>query len=187
MTLTVDDLREHLIDCPLGDDALGRVLDAAYAWIDTQIGPAGSRTELAFGGYGTIALSRPAASIGSVSELVGTTTTNLDASDYRLRPDGYILERLSTGTNPRWQWWGQVTVTYTPTDDDEIRDSVAIDLCKLAINTNPGVQMEQIGAWMQQLAANSAWNTTEEWATILSRLDPTPGMIVVGESRWSAW
>jgi hypothetical protein len=188
MTLTAAQIRPFLAESALTDAELQRLVDAAYATITGRIGAAGSRTELLYGGFRTIALGRRATSITSVSEEIGTTSTILAADDYRLRPDGYTLERISTGTNPRWRWWGLVTVVSTPTDDAAIRDEVAIDLCRLAINYNPGLTSETIGTWTEQYASNSVWNNAEERDAILSRLNPSPGMIVVGSARWgSTW
>lgn len=181
MALTVDQLREH-VTSGLGDDALQRLLDAAYVAIAARIGASGTRTELAFGGFRTIALGRPASSVTGVTETVGTTTTTLNANDYRLRPDTYTVERLSTGTNSRWAWAGAVEVTYTAVDDDALRDSVAIDLVRLALTSNPGLTSETIGAWTEQYASNAQWNSTEEYQSILSRLESAPSLVVVGET-----
>lgn len=185
MILTVDELREH-VETSLGDDAMQRLADAAEAAIVSRIGATGERTELLHGGYRTISLGRPVASIDGVTETVNTTTTTLDPSDYRLRPDGYTLERLSTGVNRRWQWWGLVEVTYTPTDDAALRAEVQIDLVKLALTYNPGLTSETIGTWTEQYASNSVWNNSQEREAILARLDPSPGLVIVGQSAWSA-
>lgn len=186
MTLTVTQLREH-VTTGLVDDALQRLLDAAYATITSRIGPTGARTELHNGGYRTVALGRPAASVSGVTETIGTTTTTLNADDYRLRPDGYTVERLATGHNPRWIWAGWVEVTFLPVDDADIRDEVAIDLCKLAVAYNPGLTSETIGTWTEQYASNSLWNNALERDAILARLNPSPGLIVVGGQAWGAW
>lgn len=186
MTLTVDQLREH-VTSELSDEALQRLLDAAYGAIATRIGPAGDRVEQFYGGFRTIGLGRPTDSVSSVSETIGTTTTTLNANDYRLRPDGYTLERLATGTNPRWYWFGTIMVTSTPVGDDATRDEVAIDLCRLALNYNPGLTMEQVGSWTTQFVSSSIWNNAEEREAILGRLAPSLGVVVVGGSPWSAW
>lgn len=186
MTLTAAQIRPY-ITTGLTDPELQVIVNAAYAEIVRSIGPVGARVDLLNGGYHTIALGRPTASIGGVTETIGSTTTTLVADDYRLHPDGYTLERLSTGTHPRWQWWGVVEVTSTPTDDAAIRDDVAIELCKLALSYNPGLTSQTIGTWTEQYADNSVWNSIEERDAILSRLNPAPGLVVVGSSRWSAW
>ncbi len=185
MTLSVGELREH-VQTDLGDEALQRLLDAAYAAIESRIGAAGSRVELVNGGYRTIALGRQTDSVSAVTETIGTTTTTLSTDDYRLRPDGYTLERLSTGTNPRWRWLGLVEVMSVSSNDDALRDSVAIDLCRLALTYNPGLTSQTIGTWTEQYGSNSVWNNAEERDSILARLNPSPGMVVVGPS-WVTW
>lgn len=183
MILTVDELR-GFISSELEDDALQLLLDAAEEAIVRRAGAAGTRVELVGGGNRLIFLARPVSAITSITELVGTTTTTFDATDYYVHPDGYIIERLSTGTNGGWRWRGRVVVTYIPVDDTAQRQSVQIDLLRSGINYNPGVTSEQIGAWMQQYQyANAAWNHNLEWDAILSRLDHGSGMLVVG-SYW---
>lgn len=187
MLLDVGQFREH-VTTSLGDDAVQRLLDAAEAAIVSRIGAAGARTERANGGYRTIAVGHRVDSISAVTETIGTTTTTLNANDYRLRPDSYTLERLATGANPRWYWFGAVEVTYSPIDDEPLRIDVQIDLCRLALNYTPGETMEQIGSWTVQRVASAVWNNETERDAILARLDPSPGAIVVGASDWvSAW
>ncbi len=177
--LSVAEFREH-VTTPLVDDALQRLLDASEAEIDQEAGALGSTTELAFGSGRYIFLARPASAFASVTETWGSTATVLAADDYLVHPGGLLLERLSTGTNSRSRWWGQVAVIYTPADDTDIRIGVQLDLMQLMLNFIPGVSMEQVGAWTRQLAANSAWNNSEERGSILSRLAPEPQMVVVG-------
>lgn len=177
--LSVADLREH-VNSDLGDDALERLLADAEAAIVARAGAAGDRTQIAGGGYRFIALHRPAATITSIVETVGNVDTTLAADDYRLRPGGYLIERLLYGTNPRSTWDRRVTVLYSPVDDDAIRIVVQIDLIKLALTYAPGLSSERIGDWEEVFANSSAWNNDEEREAILCRLDPEPGMVVVG-------
>lgn len=179
MTLTTDEVRQH-IDTPLDDEALQLLIDGLAAEIVRFAGALGAVTDLAGGGGRFITLARPAASITSITETVHTTVTTLSADDYLIHPGGYVIERLNTGTNPRWRWWGRVTVASTSVDDEAIRDIVLLDLLRLALNFNPGVSMEQIGQWMEQKSANSVWNQSTERLSILSRLSPEPSLIVVG-------
>jgi hypothetical protein len=183
--LAPDDLREH-VTTDLGDDALQRLLDYAEALINRRIGPPGDRTEIIRGGGLYISTSRPIDTVTSVTETTWGDTLSLDPLDYRLRSGGYLLERLQTGPNSRFHWWGDVTVIYAPVDDDAIRTGVQLALCDLALNAHPGLTAETIGAWSQQFAANSVWNGTAEEESILSRLDPEVGMLIVGDPRWAA-
>jgi hypothetical protein len=64
----------------------------------------------------------------------GETDITLAADDYRVWFAGRQLERLHTGTNPRWHWGERVEVTYVPVDDTLQRDEVAVKLVILALN-----------------------------------------------------
>lgn len=176
--LTVDELRDH-VTTDLIDSAVQRLLDATEEVIVARAGAPGSRSEIVDGGGRFITLARPASAVASVTETRWFTTTTLVADDYSLRPGGYVLERLRTGTNPRWHWHGDVSVTYTPIADTSTREWVQIELIKLALTENPGLNAETIGAWSQQYVNNSAWNPTLEQESILSRLDVSLGMVVV--------
>ncbi len=178
MILTVDELREH-VNTDLADTALQRLLDAAEWAIVNRAGAPGARTELAAGGYRFIALSRPAASIGSIVETVGSTDLTLATDDYLIGLGEMLVERLSTGTNARSVWNDRVTVVYTPVDDDPVRKEVQIALCKLAINHQPGLAEEIIGEWTERFTNNSAWSNQAERDSILERLSIGGRMVVV--------
>lgn len=178
--LTTDELREH-IETALGDDALQRLLDAAEELIVARAGTTGQRVEIVGGGDRFLALSKRVDTVASITELVGTTTYTLAADDWLQRDGDMLLERLQYGTNPSSYWRGQVTVTYTPVSDDATRKKVQIDLCQLAITYQPGISEEDIGEWRQVFTtSNSAWNVTEEREAILSQLDVSLGMVVIG-------
>lgn len=179
MILTVEEL-EAFVTTALEEDSLQLLLDAAEADIVRITGAAGATTELFVGGGRLIALGYPADSITSITEETWTTTRNLDPTDYRLLPGGYLIERLVTGPNGRCCWW-RGTVVYERSDDDALRRGVQLDLIKLMLSYNPGVTQETVGAWTRQFASNSVWNNDEERTAILSRLYPEPGMIVVGQ------
>lgn len=150
MTLTVTDLRGHLSSA-LEDTALQLKLDAAYETIDDHLGIDDGAydpviADLITPGYGDlIRLSRRALSISSVVE--GTTT--LDPDDYELRPSGYVLRRLATGTHPASCWRARVDVRYPTVLDGAERDRIAIALVQLDLNYQPGIKAETIGSWQQ--------------------------------------
>ncbi len=175
--LSVAELREH-ISSSLGDEALQRLLDAAYASIDAFLGTEGSATELLAGDHRYVILGRPAESITSVVEGFGATSpTTIATDDYLLHPGGYILERIVGGTTSRSRWRGRVQVTYRPRDDEAIRDVVAIDLINLDLNTKVGVTMEQVGAWMRQFGNNKTYDQLRD--EVLARLASDPSLVVV--------
>lgn len=180
MTLLTTDEFRAFVATGLDDPSLQLLLDAAEAEIDAAAGPVGSTLELVCGGYTRIVLARPASAIGGITETRSNTVTTLAADDYLLYPGGYVIERLTGGTNSSWHWRGRVAVTYTPLDDADIRKGVQLDLVRLAITFQPGVTMETIGAWTQQMASNSTWNNSEERASILGRLTPEPMLAIVG-------
>lgn len=179
MILTVDELREH-VTSDLAASALQRLLDAAEYLIVKRVGDAGSRTEIVGGGARFLTVTRPIAAITTVTETLLNDSRVLAAGDYRTRYGGYLIERLITGPNGRFRWWGDVTVVYTPVDDSALRASVQIDLCKLALDHHPGLTAETIGTYSAQFGANSVWNNALERDSILSVLDPEIGMVVVG-------
>jgi hypothetical protein len=181
VTLTLTEFREH-VDTELEDDPLQRLIDAAYETLDDYLGIEGTgydgnvNSELITpsGRGDLLRLSRRALAITSITE----GTTELDPDDYELRPSGYTLVRLSTGTNPSSRWRSRVDVAYTTVVDGAERDRVAIALVKLDINAEPGATAETIGAWSEQRGANSAWNIEQERAAILASYG-SPGMYMV--------
>lgn len=135
--LTTAQVREH-VETDLGDDALGRVVDAADAEIIRRLGALASATAVLPGGGRFLLLPRKASAIGSVTEryaAVGTAPANyaLVASDYNLYSDGLRLERLVNGANPSSAWNGAVTVVFTPADTEAERIMLLINLVKLEV------------------------------------------------------
>ena len=174
--LTVTELREH-VTSSLSDDELQRLLDAAYESIDAYVGVEGSITELVTG-QRYVVLARPADTITSVVEDYGASSpTTLAADDYIVHPGGYILERITGGTNSRSGWYRRVFVTYVPTDTQAIRDVVAIGLIDLDISVSPGMTMEQVGAWTRQFGQTKTYEELRQ--EVLARLDAGPSMVVV--------
>lgn len=166
--LSPDDVREHA-PTTLSDTALQRLLDDADAQIVAFAGPLGSVTEIVRGGGSSLVLARRIGSVTSITETRGVTTLVLAADDWR-QWSGYVIARLTTGTNPRHCWAPEVAVVYTPVDDTATRKIVELELVKLEIANNPGLTAQTIGSWSEQYAANSAWNPEEARASILARL-----------------
>lgn len=138
--LTVAQVKEH-IETDLPASALQRLIDDAYAEIEKRFGaeavaPATTVSDSIVGAGRKLFLARPVSSITSVAVTVGTTTTVLAASDYRLRLGGRVLDRLTT------DWTGLVEVVFVPRD--ATRDRVAVDLVKLAVQYE-GVSSEKVG------------------------------------------
>lgn len=182
MLLTSAELRKHLPDFPTGadnDDVLDRLLAAAEAAIVEVAGIVGAVTEFSGGGGYNLVLSRPAASFTSVTEDFDGTPLVVATDDYRLSPSGYILSRLWTGTNPRYTWYGNVRVIYTPVSDTALREVVQLQLVQQFLNYNPGLTSEQVGDWSQTFADNSVMNWAIERDTILSTLRPAGRMSVI--------
>lgn len=176
--LSVEEFRTFA-ETALEDDPLQVFLDAAEAEIVRSAGPGGQTTELFGGGLRIISLSRPADSIDSITETIYTTVDTLAADDYLLYPGGYLIERLQTGTNGRWRWWGRVAVTYTPADEEALRKAIQVDLVKLALSYSPGLTSTTIGSWTEQYQ-QAIGAHADERDSILARLAPHPMMVVVG-------
>lgn len=174
MTLTVDQFREH-VTSSLGDEAIQRLLDAAYESIILAAGPYasdGTITEiLTPRGIGPLLmLSRQAESVSEVIEGTGASATTLAADDYELSQSGNILRRLSDGTNAALYWRYRTFVTYLPQSDLAIRDVAQLELVKLEIAFNPTLVTQTIGSWSESYQQGRSY--PEQRADILASLNP---------------
>ena len=170
MILTPDQFREHVVTA-LEDDALKRLLDAAEASIIEVAGPPGAEiVELVEGGYGRLALSRPAVEIVAVREGYGTTWTDRTiVDDYTFVPTSILRRTLGY----RWQPW--VEVTYVPANDAALRMQAQIKLVELELNSPAGINQNSAGGFSEQYA-----NYEDERQEILRSLSHTPSMVVLG-------
>jgi hypothetical protein len=159
--LTVEELREHVAS-GLPDDALERLLDAAEAAINAEIGPAGQRVEHVDGGGTVLILRHPAASVALVRE----NGRDVDADDYHI--EGYLIRR------DRGRWGSRVAVTYTPADDDATRKAVQIALVQLDLNYEPGMEQQTAGNWNEMFVGDYE----AERRKVLARLAPSTGLVV---------
>ncbi len=171
--LTVGQLREHL-ETDLSDEALQRILDAEEAEIVARYGAHSSASEMLPGGGEWLVLERTPASITSVTEIVGDTTTTLATDDYRVWPRGQ-LERLATGTNGASYWGDVVTVVYVPEDANARRSGVLIKLATLGVRFT-GVKQESVGAGDH---SETALDFTLERERLLRSLAPKGALWVV--------
>lgn len=177
MTLTVTDLRLH-IDSTLGDAALQLRLDAAYEAISQRVQPSGTVAESFTVTGDTILLSRVATGVVSIVEWWNPWySVPLANSDWELRPSGQTLRRLTTGTNPWPRWRGRVDVVYLGSSDDQLRDSVAIQLVQLDVNTHPGLSEQSLGAWSEKYDARAAGTYKQQRDDLLSVLDSVGVML----------
>jgi hypothetical protein len=131
MAITHYTLRERGVETDLTEEALDAFIAAAEADVRQVAGPVGPRVE-AFTTYprtSLLFLSQPATTITELR--AGDTLTSLavvPSTEYRLRPNGYIVERYDAE-----QWPRRVEVTYQPADDLALRESVVLQLVKLAL------------------------------------------------------
>jgi len=168
MLLTVDEFREF-VTSGLSDDALLALLTAAEADITSVAGPVESQTEWVQGGYPRLVLDRPVGTITSVSELADEAMPiELSDDDYRI--DGYILHRLTTGTNPRSTWRGLVRVEHVPEGrlDERIRAQIA--LVQLDPSVAQDVTSERIGEYA--VTYGKAASASDRRQSILDSLRP---------------
>lgn len=166
--------REHQATT-LPDTALQRLIDAALGAITTRYGPLTAFTERRRGGGVLLFLSRPAASITTVTERygdpLGMTDVVLDATDYTLLPDGQTLRREWTGTHRADRWTDDVIIALVPADTTAERVRVAIGLVKLDLSHNPGLTAEKVGDWEATYADNSAMNYGLEREALLESMN----------------
>ena len=172
MSLTVAQFREH-VTSSLGDEAVQRLLDAAYESLVGALGPYeedGSITEIitprSIGPL--LMLSRRAESLSEVIE--GDTT--LAADDYELRSSGNVVRRLDDGTNPASYWRNRVYVTYLPQSDLALRAIAQLELVRLEIAFNPLLVSQTIGSWTETYQQGKSY--PEQRADILAALSPQP-------------
>lgn len=167
-------LREHL-ETDLVDDALERVIDSEEAEIVSRYGAHVTQVDALRGRGPHVYLTRPAASITTVTEQAqtSTTVTTLASDDYRKWPTSNTryLERVTNGTNPSALWEDIVTVTYVPQDETAERTRVLIDLCKLAI-AYQGYDSQRMGDYQE-----SVKNYPEMREALLAQLGQSRGLV----------
>jgi hypothetical protein len=131
------------VETDLADVALQRLLDDAEGEIVRRFGPGATHTDETVGLTRSVFVSRPAASITTVTERIGDTSTVLAADDYRLIGQRE-LRRQSDGTNSATIWGDEATILFVPVVDTAQRERVQVDLVKLALQYS-GVQSEDLG------------------------------------------
>ena len=164
-------VREH-IETDLVDAALQRLLDDADAEIVKRYGPhTGAVTEILDGGEeGLIFLTRPVASITSVTEQNGLTATVLAANDWRGWYGNRTIERLASGTNGADGWGERITVVYVPSDERAERKRVELQLVTLAIHYE-AAQSVSVGDYSE-----TGLSHDEERNALLAQLAPVVGV-----------
>jgi|SRR6185436_12165917 hypothetical protein len=186
--LSTDEFRDF-VQTDLDDAALQVLLDAAESAIVAYAGPPGVASELVDGGVGRLPLSRQASAVTTVTETRGTTTTTLATDDYRIRADGYVLERLRTGTNPRSTWNGLVELTYVPIDDTAIRKAVQVELVQIDLassgSAGGNLKSQSIGDYSESFGAIDNRTPSQQRADALARLNPEPMPAIVGYPHFS--
>ena len=170
MILTVDQARVS-ISTGLTDDALLSMLMAAEADIVAVAGAAGALTEYH---YGTtkLVLDHAADTFTSVTEQADAASPRVLATDdYRV--EGYVLHRLTTGTNPRTSWDGLVKTIYTAGTLAAERERAQIALVRLDLESASGISAERIGDYSVSYGANTRGPTYQEQrAAVLASLKP---------------
>lgn len=140
-------LRSRGIESDLGDAELVAYASAARAEIAQRgYGPRDDVDFVAFGSGTLISLDPPAASIADVEEAGVALVAD---TDYRLRPGGMYLERISGGYPTGWN--GRVTGTITVAESDDRYDRVVVDLVKLALQYT-GLDSRRDGDYAEEAA-----------------------------------
>lgn len=158
MSLVTTDQVRALVDTDLSDDDLQAVIDREEASLARVIGPLeGERTQTVYPDQHPetatlpVILQRPTDAVA-----VQDNGLALDATAYRLHPDGRTVERTAT-----WAWWvGPAAFTYTPNDTLEV-ERVVIELTRLTV-TETGYLSETIGEYTYSRGARGgSLNPTE--------------------------
>lgn len=186
--LTVDQFREH-VKSALPDTAVQRLLTGNQDAIEERYGDIDTpRVDVRIGERQGrfLYLSPRARSVSQVRELYTDFLANqyvlLDGptgswpavdytvSDWMLHDDGGVLERLLTGTHPADHWEQRIEVTWLPVDNTSQRVICLIELCRLDIKFQPGLQAQRIGLTQTIYNHNEDYNAQRE--AILSMLAP---------------
>ncbi len=162
---TVNEIAAH-IEHDLSNDAIQLLIDDAEEEVIARFGAHAAQTEILEGGGPYLFPRRPISAITTITETVEQTDTVLVASDYEVQNNGWMIKRLTTGTNGQRIWAPEVEVIYTPVLSWDSRRRVIIDLVKLAIQYK-GLRTETIGD-----RDESFGNYIEERAAILETLRP---------------
>jgi len=168
--LTKEEFTEHF-DTDLSQDAIDRLLNDAESEINRRFGSLTSQIEDHQDEGRYLFLQRPASSITSIVETVGTTDTTLETDDYALYHGNRMIKRLTTGINGRTNWGDRIRVTYVPASDSNQRKRVQLDLVKLAIQYQ-GLSTQESGNY----SANFL-DYEKEREKILSRLQSKLGVV----------
>ena len=154
--LTVDELREHVENTALGDDALQRLLDAAEADINSWCGPlvlgsgdAWEEIEEHFygreAGQSILRLKHYPDSVSEVAiyDYLEDETLLVEGREEDYVVDGQLLRRYG-------YYWGYHTkVTYVPRSSASQRRAALILLVQLAINVQPGQGFTGAATWQE--------------------------------------
>lgn len=153
--MAIIDRVKKRVETDLDDTELQLMIDEANQDVIAKFGPhadpSNPITVHLEGRRKKIVLSRPIDITQSVviKELfveygLGPTPYTIEALDYRIWPNGLVLERLITGPNAWSHWADQVEVTYVPVNDGDQREEVIIKLVILSLQYE-GVSDSTVG------------------------------------------
>lgn len=175
-------LLHELIETDVADDALLFLIQDACAAISDRIGEDGERTTTLkiLASENEVYLPRPISgpdSIASIVERLQYIELTLDSTDWRWI-GGRTLQRLvgNGNTNPTFWGWNfsdvdvefELIVTYTPIPDAR-RTRVLVDLVKLALQANTGLQSERAGDYSYTMGTKGY---QEQRVALISELIP---------------
>jgi hypothetical protein len=182
----LDRVKER-VEQDLSDGELEALIGEAQAAIEARYGlPAGAPITVTLEGHRKrLDLARPAEqaeAIAVTEYLSDNTPTVLASNDFRVWNGGRTLQRLRTGTHPRFRWPSRVDVEYVPVDDTAQRDEVTIKLVQLAVEYE-GVAERTVGDvrtvhHRSTAGAGTATGYTEERDRLLASLEPRPGIFL---------
>jgi len=173
--LTVAQLREHIPEgSAFEDDALQRIIDANDAAVTMACGvytrgydyiQPDEITEWNPYSKGLSSL-RLAQYPGSITEvaLVRTTSDLSDADTYLLEDEEFWVKGRYLYRKDGYYWSDRVRIVYIPQDSAAARTELLIQLCKLSINSQPGMTFEGAATWQETYRNYEAEKQSLIWA-----------------------
>lgn len=178
--LLLAEAKSHFASVAISDDAFQMMIDDVEQEIVDRFGayypgPLEERIVTADDWYGPLILRRRPAAIVSIVEEIGSgspvPTRTLEPTDYRIR--GFLLDRLSAGSNPArgWSRWA-TTVVYVPADDTARRKMATVDVLKVELS-HSGYASLRIGDYSESSSVGATGDDLPTRRTkILRRLRP---------------
>lgn len=175
IVINLADARVRGIELPPDDDVAQDILDGVEARAARKLGAlTGERTEQFYVGleaYGKLALPRYTDAV-----TVTDNSVAVDSDHYRLVDNGSAIFR--TATAPSRFWNGPyVRVTYTPNDEDELRE-VLYDLAALRAQPASRFNSERLGDYSYSRNRTNDGQEAALLASLVPKRDSLVGLLL---------